>query len=134
MRAVHPRALAIVPALALILFQPGALRPAKDGAIIGNVRDQAGAPIANALVAVVGTAHTAHTNAAGRYELRRIPAGTYTLRAASAGYRTRRIDDVGVRAGATTRQDFSLAAAPVEGQDIVVEGDPGRATRDEAGS
>ncbi len=134
MRAVHPRALAIVPALALILFQPGALRPAKDGAIIGNVRDQAGAPIANALVAVVGTAHTAHTNAAGRYELRRIPAGTYTLRAASAGYRTRRIDDVSVRAGATTRQDFSLAAAPVEGQDIVVEADPGRATRDEAGA
>ena len=82
MRVVHPRALAIVPALALILFQPGALRPAKDGAIIGNVRDQAGAPIADAQVAVVGTAHTAHTNAAGRYELRRIPAGTYTLRSA----------------------------------------------------
>ena len=131
MRVVHPRALAIVPALALILFQPGALHPPKDGAIAGNVRDQAGAPIANAQVVVIGTAHRALTNAAGRYELRRIPAGAYTLRAAYVGYRPERVDNVTVQAGSTTRQDFSLTATAPGPEEIAIEADPAAPSRDE---
>ena len=131
MRVVHPRALAIVPALALILLQPGGLDAPKDGAIAGNVRDQAGAPIANAQVVVVGTAHRTLTNAAGRYELLRIPAGAYTLRAAYVGYHPARVDNVTVKAGSTTRQDFSLSAIAPEREEIAIDADPAAPSRDE---
>ncbi|HEU4828958.1 MAG TPA: von Willebrand factor type A domain-containing protein [Gemmatimonadales bacterium] len=133
MRIVHPRALAVVPALALMFFHPGA-RPAAEGAIAGNVRDQAGAPIANAQVVVVGTAHSTLTDSAGRYEIRRVEPGTYALRAAFIGYRAVRVESVTVRPGATTRQDFALQATTVEVQEIAVQAGAPAVARDEVTS
>ena len=54
----------------------------------GRVTGAANAPVAGALVTLVGTSFAAQTGADGRYTLSSIPAGTYTLR---------------VQLGATTR-------------------------------
>ena len=130
MRMVHPRMLAIVPAVALMLLRPGP-RPATDGTIIGNVRDQGGAPIANAQVIITGTSRSTLTDPAGVYEMSGIPAGTYTLRAAFIGYRAVRVDGVTVTAGDTARVDFTLQATTVEVQEIAVPAQSPLAPRDE---
>ncbi|HEY7502606.1 MAG TPA: carboxypeptidase-like regulatory domain-containing protein, partial [Gemmatimonadales bacterium] len=49
------------------------------GKVEGRVRDQAGAPIANAQVFVVGTAFNALTNPQGYYFINNIPAGTVSI-------------------------------------------------------
>ncbi len=133
MRIVHPRMLAIVPAVALMLVRPGP-GPGAGGTIAGNVRDQAGVPISSAQVVIVGTSHTTLTDSAGRYQLSRIPAGTYALRAAFIGYRALRVDGVRVTAGDTVRQDFTLEATTVEVQDIAVQANPPIVPRDEVSS
>ncbi len=130
MRMVHPRMLAIVPAVALVLFRPGP-DGAGNGTIVGNVRDQAGAPIANAQVVIVGSAHSALTGTDGSYTLARVPAGRHALRAAFIGYRAVRADGVTVTAGDTVRQDFTLHATTVEVQEIAVSAQPPLVPRDE---
>ena len=52
------------------------LAQGSTGKIEGRVRDQAGAPIANAQVFVVGTAFNALTNPQGYYFINNVPAGT----------------------------------------------------------
>ena len=51
------------------------------GKIEGTVSDQAGAPVANAQVFVVGTSFGAVTSDKGYYFVNNVPVGTYTLRA-----------------------------------------------------
>ena len=130
MGIVHPRMLAIVPAVALMLFRPGS-GPVRDGTITGNVRDQAGAPIAKAQVLVVGTSRSTLTDTAGRYELSSLSAGTYTLRATFVGYRAVRATGVRVAAGDTVRQDFMLEATTTRAEDIAVQASPPPMPRDE---
>jgi hypothetical protein len=52
------------------------------GWIAGSVRDQAGAPISNAQVFVVGTSLTALSDSAGKYRIDGVPAGTQAVRGA----------------------------------------------------
>jgi len=75
-------------ALAAVALTWGAgslLAQGSTGKIEGRVRDQAGAPIANAQVFIVGTAFNALTNPQGYYFINNVPAGTYNIRAASSG-------------------------------------------------
>ena len=90
------------------------------GKIEGRVRDQAGAPIANAQVFVVGTAFNALTNPQGYYFINSIPAGTISVRAAFIGYKSTQVDGVRVLEGQTGTVDIQLEQTAVEIQEITV--------------
>ena len=115
--------LAIAPIVVLLWnhspepWVPGA---AKHGQIAGTVRDQAGAPLANARVVVLGTAIGTATDARGEYLLAKVPAGRVELRARLVGYRPTQVVNVLVQPGRTTRRDITLEASTVEISDLVV--------------
>ena len=89
-------------ALAAVALASGAgtlLAQGTTGKLEGRVRDQAGAPIANAQVFIVGTAFNALTNPQGYYFINNVPAGTYNVRAAFIGYKSTQVDGVKVLEG-----------------------------------
>ena len=99
-----------------------AAAPATDPGIIeGFVKDNAGAPINNAQVFVIGSAFSALTDARGHYLIRGVPAGVVDMRAAFVGYRPVLVRGVRVTGGQTVRQDFALEASVVEVQALEVE-------------
>ena len=101
------------------------LAQGSTGKIEGRVRDQAGAPIANAQVFIVGTAFNALTNPQGYYFINNVPAGTVAVRAAFIGYKSTQVDGVKVLAGQTITVDVQLEQTAVQIQDItVVTADP----------
>src|ERR1043166_9330891 len=73
--------------VALLFVAPLAAQQT-TGKIEGTVSDQAGAPIANAQVFVVGTSFGAVTNDKGYYFVNNVPVGTYSLRAHLLGGQT----------------------------------------------
>ncbi|HVX88772.1 MAG TPA: von Willebrand factor type A domain-containing protein, partial [Gemmatimonadales bacterium] len=101
--------------LATFAFVLSAAAPvASPGRIEGFVRDDAGAPVANAQVFVVGTAYSALTDAQGHYLIPGLNPGTVDMRAAFVGYRPVLVRGVRVTSGQTTQQDFKLEASVVE--------------------
>ncbi|HEU4698319.1 MAG TPA: TonB-dependent receptor [Gemmatimonadales bacterium] len=90
------------------------------GKIEGRVRDQAGAPIANAQVFIVGTAFNATTNPQGYYFLNNVPAGAVVMRAAFVGYRPVQVEGLKVLAGQTITQDFALEKTVVQLEEVQV--------------
>ncbi|HEY7612281.1 MAG TPA: carboxypeptidase regulatory-like domain-containing protein, partial [Gemmatimonadales bacterium] len=98
----------------------GTLLAQATGKIEGRVRDQAGAPIANAQVYVVGTAFNALTNPQGYYFINNIPASTIAVRAAFIGYKSTQVDGVKVLAGQTGTVDIQLEQTAVEITEITV--------------
>ncbi|HEY7614046.1 MAG TPA: carboxypeptidase regulatory-like domain-containing protein, partial [Gemmatimonadales bacterium] len=110
-------------ALAAVGLAVGAgtlLAQGSTGKIEGRVRDQAGAPIANAQVFIVGTAFNALTNPQGYYFINNIPASTISVRAAFIGYKSTQVDGVKVLAGQTGTVDIQLEQTAVEIQEITV--------------
>jgi Ca-activated chloride channel homolog len=91
----------------------------KTGRVVGHVRDQAGAPVANAQVFVVGTALTALTDPKGYYHFAAVPEGRAQIRAAFIGYKSAQAT-VAVRAGRTSTQDFVLEQTAVQMQELTV--------------
>jgi hypothetical protein len=110
-------------ALAAVTLGTGAvplLAQGSTGKIEGRVRDQAGAPIANAQIIIVGTAFNAQTNPQGYYFINNVPAGTVSVRAAFIGYKSTQVDGVKVLSGQTGTVDIQLEQTPVEIQEITV--------------
>jgi outer membrane receptor for ferrienterochelin and colicin len=110
-------------ALAAVALGFGAgslLAQGATGKIEGRVRDQAGAPIANAQVFIVGTAFNALTNPQGYYFINNVPAGTISVRAAFIGYKSTQVDGVKVLAGQTGTVDVQLEQTAVQIQEITV--------------
>ncbi|HEX6106218.1 MAG TPA: carboxypeptidase regulatory-like domain-containing protein, partial [Gemmatimonadales bacterium] len=109
-------------ALAAVALVVGAvtLHAQATGKIEGRVRDQAGAPIANAQVFIVGSAFNALTNPQGYYFINNVPAGTHSVRAAFIGYKSTQVDGVRVLAGQTGTVDIQLEQTAVEIQEITV--------------
>jgi len=110
-------------ALAAVVLTWGAgslLAQGSTGKIEGRVRDQAGAPIANAQVFIVGSAFNALTNPQGYYFINNVPAGTYNVRAAFIGYKSTQVDGVKVLAGQTITVDIQLEQTAVQIQEITV--------------
>jgi hypothetical protein len=107
-------------AVALGLGAGQLLAQGSTGKIEGRVRDQAGAPIANAQVNVVGTAFNALTNPQGYYFVNNVPAGTIAVRAAFIGYKSTQVEGVRVLAGQTNTVDVQLEQTAVEIQEITV--------------
>src|SRR4051794_28284323 len=95
--------------LALLALASTAAAPTitspKTGRITGHVRDQGGAPLANAQVFVVGTAFNALADPKGAYTIPEVPEGSIQLRAAIIGYRSVQAS-VSVRTGRSTVHDF----------------------------
>ncbi|MGZ8398626.1 MAG: TonB-dependent receptor, partial [Gemmatimonadales bacterium] len=96
------------------------LAQGSTGKIEGRVRDQAGAPIANAQVFLVGSAFNALTNPQGYYFMNNVPSGTYSVRAAFIGYKSTQVDGVRVLAGQTGTVDIQLEQTAVQIQEITV--------------
>lgn len=103
----------------LLLAGAGALA-AQTGKIEGRVRDQAGAPIANAQVVIVGTAFSALTNPQGYYFINNVPSGTVSMRASFIGYKRTEVTGVRVLAGQTMTQDIQLESSPVQIEELTV--------------
>ena len=80
-----------VAALAGALFLlPVPRTSSPTGVIAGTVTDQAGAPIANASIIIVGTALTNLTDPKGHYVIQDVKPGTYDVRAGFIGYQAMR--------------------------------------------
>jgi outer membrane receptor protein involved in Fe transport len=109
----------IATSAVLLLVSAGALA-AQTGKVEGRVRDQAGAPIQNAQVVIVGTAFSALTNAQGYYFINNVPAGTVAVRASFIGYKRTEVAGVRVLAGQTITQDIQLESSPVEIEELTV--------------
>ena len=95
------------------------------GAISGFVQDSSGAPIGGAAVEArygpTGARAVTVTNARGFYLVQGLePGGPYAVSARAIGYRPERVPDIHTSLGQTTRQDFILATATVQVEDIVV--------------
>jgi outer membrane receptor for ferrienterochelin and colicin len=103
-----------------LVFSAGALYAQATGKIEGRVRDQAGAPIANAQVTIVGTAFGALTNNQGYYFFNNVPVGSATVRAAFVGYKSAETQGVRVLAGQTVTQDIQLEQTPFQVDEITV--------------
>ena len=115
-RGVQSLALATV----VLMLGAGTLLAQATGKLEGRVRDQAGAPIANAQVFIVGTAFNALTNPQGYYFINNVPAGTVAVRSAFIGYKSTQVDGVKVLAGQTITVDVQLEQTAVEIQEITV--------------
>lgn len=110
-------------ALAAVVLAVGAttlLAQATTGKLEGKVRDQQGAPIANAQVIIVGTKFGAQTNADGYYFINNVPAGLVTIQTSFIGYKTTRVTDIRVASGQTITSDVTLESTPIQVTEITV--------------
>lgn len=98
----------------------GSLLAQSTGKLEGRVRDQAGAPIANAQVILVGTAFNAITNPQGYYFVNNVPAGPVSVRAQFIGYKSTQVEGVKILAGQTITVDVQLEQTAVEITEITV--------------
>jgi outer membrane receptor protein involved in Fe transport len=105
---------------ALCLLRGGLHAQAATGKVEGRVQDEAGAPIVQAQVYLVGTAFSAVTDSHGHYFINNIPAGTWDIRAIFLGYQPLEARGDRILADQTITQDFTLARATVTLQEIVV--------------
>jgi carboxypeptidase family protein/TonB-dependent receptor-like protein len=83
------------------------------GKVEGTVSDQAGAPVANAQVFVVGTSFGAVTSDKGYYFINNVPVGTYTLRAQFIGFAPSEVRAVRVLGGQTITADIKMQSSAV---------------------
>jgi len=114
-RNVLVRFLGFGAALAVVLFATVGPAAAQQttGKLEGTVTDQAGGPLANAQVIVVGTSFGSVTDAKGYYFINNLPVGTYTLRAQFIGYAPNEVQGVRILGGQTITQNVKLSPSAV---------------------
>jgi len=100
-------------AIALVIATSPLVAQQTTGKIEGTVSDQAGVPIANAQVFVVGTAFGAISNDNGYYFINNVPIGTYTLRGQFIGYAPAEVRGVRVQGGQTMTVDVKMQSSAV---------------------
>jgi hypothetical protein len=103
---------------AALIVGATALQAQAAGKLEGHIRDQAGAPIAQAQIRVEGTAFGAVADNQGYYFINNVPAGVVDVVARFVGYRPVRVTGLRIAAGQTITQDFTLEQTPVELEDI----------------
>ncbi|GGB29308.1 membrane protein [Sphingomonas metalli] len=120
------RALALLGAGlgATVAATPAIAQDYTSGAIGGTVLDDAGRPVANAVVNITsvaqGTARTARSNGSGSFLINGLPIGAYTVKVDAPNAPSWRADDVRILAGQTAQLNIALAASGSD--DIVVTG------------
>jgi hypothetical protein len=110
----------VLVAVTALLGASTLMAQGSTGKLEGRVRDQAGAPIANAQVFIVGTTFQTQTSPAGYYFVNNIPAGTVTLQAGFIGYKSTQVTNVVILAGQTITQDVALEATPFQVEELTV--------------
>jgi Carboxypeptidase regulatory-like domain/TonB-dependent Receptor Plug Domain/Gram-negative bacterial TonB protein C-terminal len=105
------RLLCLLPLILVLAAAPMPLHAQSAGAIRGVVRDSVGGVVANARVAIRGTAIQAISDADGAYRLARVPAGGGVLEARRLGYRPA-ATPVNVSAGSELQIDVELSPVP----------------------
>jgi len=90
------------------------------GKIQGHIRDQSGAPVASAEVAIVGSAFITTADPRGYYFINNVPAGVYDLKASFIGYKALEVTGLRVIQGQTMTQDVVLELAPLQIEDVTV--------------
>ncbi|MBL8988172.1 MAG: carboxypeptidase regulatory-like domain-containing protein [Gemmatimonadetes bacterium] len=92
------------------------------GRIAGRVLDQAtGRPLVSARVSIIGLAGVVETDLDGRYRTPPVAVGPHRVRFALIGYKPVTVDSVVVKDGQTTIVNGTLATAPLELEELVVE-------------
>ena len=111
-------------ALAIVLFAAVAPAAAQQtsGKVEGSVTDQAGGPLANAQVIVVGTSFGSVTDAKGYYFINNLPVGSYTVRAQFIGYAPHEVQNVRILGGQTITQNIPLSPSAVVVSGVTVTG------------
>src|SRR5258708_20698219 len=107
-------AAAFATVLASALFAGSLAAQGSTGKIEGSVTDQAGVPIANAQVFIVGTSFGAVTNDKGYYFINNVPVGTYTLRAQFIGYQPTELTNARVLGGQTGGFPVKMTASAAQ--------------------
>jgi hypothetical protein len=113
-------ALCAVLAVATSLVAPLAAQQT-SGKIEGTVTDQAGVPLANAQVFVVGTSFGAVTSDKGYYFINNVPVGTYTVRAQFIGYAPTESRDLRVFGGQTMTLNIKLTPSAIQVGGVSIE-------------
>jgi len=91
------------------------------GKISGRITDQkSGDPLIGVNVFIEETSLGAATDIDGEYVILNIPPGEYSLRASYIGYAVHRIQNIRVSQEQTTRQNFTLKEAVLEGEEVIV--------------
>src|SRR6185437_13693756 len=109
---------ALIRAAWLITFAAGpTVVLGQQATITGRVTSQAGQPLGDARVSLVGTVLSAGTNPDGQYTLRGVPSGTVEVRVNRVGYQE--LKSITVAAGASATLDFAMQQAAVQLQEIV---------------
>jgi hypothetical protein len=86
--------------------------PAVDkGTIAGTVKDAGGLAIAGVAITTTPASGTANTDASGNFTLSSVPVGAYSIVATKTGYAPFTLANVGVAGGATTNVSLVLAVA-----------------------
>lgn len=106
-------------------------RPA-TGAIAGQVRDSAGAPVAAAEVTIAGVARRAVADSAGRFRFDQVPAGQQVVGARRIGFRRTEVSVI-VEAGRTAEATIVLGRLAQQLDAVLVEAPRGRRARHLAG-
>ena len=117
------RFLALVAVLAVATSFVGGRLAAQQttGKIEGTVTEQAGVPLANAQVFVVGTSFGAVTSDKGYYFINNVPVGSYTLRAQFIGYAPTEVREVRVFGGQTMTQNVKLTPSAIQVTGVSIE-------------
>ena len=90
--------------------RPGASDAGRAGTISGTVTDQrTGSNLKGALITLVETGQTAHTDELGRFRLPAVRPGTYTVRVSYLGY-VSGVTRMTLYSGGAIREDFQLTA------------------------
>ncbi len=110
----------VLTAVLAVLGVTTLVAQAATGKLEGRVRDQAGAPIANAQVFIVGTTFQAQTSPQGYYFMNNVPIGTVTIQAGFIGYKSTQVTNVRILGGQTITQDITLEATPFEVEELSV--------------
>src|SRR5688572_7555585 len=104
-------------AVGFLLLLPGSHGQINDGTIIGTVRDIGGAAVPGAQLQVTNVAtnvsSSTTTNNVGEYLVTNLVPGRYTVSCEMQGFRKEIFTDLTIRAGTSSRVDFSLQPGDV---------------------
>ena len=115
-------------AIAITLFASTAAAQTSRATLRVTVRDQSGAVIPNATVAIEETEKSALTDSKGVATIENVPPGRYSVAVSFSGFETRTLTDLRLKAG-ENRRDVTLAIAKVA-ETVAVGRDPATAASD----
>jgi hypothetical protein len=114
---INMRKLTVV--LFAMIFSVGLYAQSLSGKLNGTVSSD-GQPLVGANVILEGTSSGAATDENGTYYIFDVQPGTYKVRVNYIGYKSQLVSNVRVTIGLTTKQDFELEVAAVEGEVVEV--------------